>query len=84
MVLRGDDPLALRDGLRLAELSDRRWFQFPQGTDPAGQSYWNGGAPREGAVVRGVQECLQAVLWNGTSAWPRSDTTCPRNWPWCR
>lgn len=66
MVLRGDDPLALRDGLRLAELSDRRWFQFPQGTDPAWQSYWNGGAPREGAVVRGVQECLQAVLWNGT------------------
>ncbi|MFE6758272.1 LysR family transcriptional regulator [Streptomyces sp. NPDC057684] len=66
VVLRADDPLTRRDGLRLAELSDRRWFQFPQGTDPIWQSYWNGGRPREGPVVRAVQECLQAVLWNGT------------------
>jgi DNA-binding transcriptional LysR family regulator len=66
VVLRADDPLARRDGLRLAELRDRRWFQFPQGTDPIWQSYWNGGRPREGPVVRAVQECLQAVLWNGT------------------
>ncbi|MFC9228900.1 LysR family transcriptional regulator [Streptomyces decoyicus] len=62
-VLRADDPLARRDHLKLA---DRRWFQFPQGTDPAWQSYWNGGKPREGPVVRVVQECLQAVLWNST------------------
>ncbi|MEV7280891.1 LysR substrate-binding domain-containing protein [Streptomyces sp. NPDC093111] len=66
VVLRADDPLAHRDGLRLAELSDRRWFQFPPGIDPLWQTYWNGGAPREGPVVRAVQECLQAVLWNGT------------------
>ncbi|MFB7997549.1 LysR family transcriptional regulator [Streptomyces sp. NPDC056002] len=66
VVLRADDPLARRDGLRLAELSDRRWFQFPQDTDPLWQSYWNGGRPREGPVVRAVQECLHAVLWNGT------------------
>ncbi|MEV7782042.1 LysR substrate-binding domain-containing protein [Kitasatospora sp. NPDC088351] len=66
VVLRADDPLARRDGLRLAELNDRRWFQFPQGTDPVWQSYWNGGRPREGPVVRAVQECLQTVLWNGT------------------
>ncbi|MGW2782777.1 LysR family transcriptional regulator [Streptomyces populi] len=66
VVLRADDPLARRDGLRPAELSDRRWFRFPQGTDPVWQSYWNGGRPREGPVVRAVQECLQAVLWNGT------------------
>ncbi|MFJ4185131.1 LysR family transcriptional regulator [Kitasatospora sp. NPDC089509] len=72
VVLRADDPLARRDGrdrrdgLRLAELDDRRWFQFPPGTDPLWQSYWNGGTPREGPVVRAVQECLQAVLWNGT------------------
>ncbi|WAZ26542.1 LysR substrate-binding domain-containing protein [Streptomyces cinnabarinus] len=66
VVLRADDPLARRDRLRLADLSDRRWFQFPQGTDPLWQSYWNGGRPREGPVVRAVQECLQAVLWNGT------------------
>lgn len=66
VVLRADDPLARQGRLRLAELSDRRWFQFPQGTDPVWQSYWNGGRPREGPVVRAVQECLQAVLWNGT------------------
>ncbi|MEU6968916.1 LysR substrate-binding domain-containing protein [Kitasatospora aureofaciens] len=66
VVLRADDPLARRDGLRLAELDDRRWFQFPPGTDPEWQSYWNGGRPREGPVVRAVQECLQTVLWNGT------------------
>lgn len=66
VVLRADDPLARRDRLRLAELSDRSWFQFPQGTDRSWQSYWNGGTPREGPVVRAVQECLQAVLWNGT------------------
>ncbi|NSC25429.1 LysR family transcriptional regulator [Streptomyces albus subsp. chlorinus] len=65
-LLRADDPLAHRDGLQLADLSDRRWFRFPAGTDPLWQSYWNGGAPREGPVVRAVQECRQAVLWNGT------------------
>ncbi|MFF3516522.1 LysR family transcriptional regulator [Streptomyces sp. NPDC002573] len=65
-VLRADDPLARRDHLRLADLAGRRWFQFPDGTDPLWRSYWNGGEPREGPVVRAVQECLQAVLWNGT------------------
>jgi DNA-binding transcriptional LysR family regulator len=65
-VLRADDPLASRDRLKLADLADRRWFQFPDGTDPLWQSYWNGGEPRQGPVVRAVQECLQAVLWNGT------------------
>jgi DNA-binding transcriptional LysR family regulator len=65
-VLRADDPLARRDRLRLVDLSDRHWFQFPAGTDPIWQSYWNGGKPRAGPAVRAVQECLQAVLWSGT------------------
>lgn len=65
-VLRTDDPLADRAELGLADLDDREWFQFPEGTDPAWRSYWNGGRPRQGPVVRAVQECLQAVLWNGT------------------
>ncbi|MGW1990339.1 LysR family transcriptional regulator [Embleya sp. NPDC001921] len=65
-VLRADDPLARRDHLESADLADRRWFRFPQGTDPIWQSYWNGGESREGPVVRVVQECLQAVLWNST------------------
>ncbi|MGW1188703.1 LysR family transcriptional regulator [Streptomyces sp. NPDC002559] len=66
VVLRADDPLTRRERLRPADLSDRRWFRFPQGTDPVWQSYWDGGSPREGPVVRAVQECLHAVLWNGT------------------
>ncbi|GGV11038.1 LysR family transcriptional regulator [Streptomyces spectabilis] len=65
-LLRADDPLARGDRLNLADLADRRWFLFPQGTDGVWQTYWNGGAPREGPVVRAVQECRQAVLWNGT------------------
>ncbi|WP_225802730.1 LysR substrate-binding domain-containing protein [Streptomyces sp. NK15101] len=36
VVLRADDPPARRDGLRLAELSDRRWFQFPRAPTPSG------------------------------------------------
>ncbi|MCA6091940.1 LysR family transcriptional regulator [Streptomyces sp. SCA3-4] len=65
-LLRADDPLARRDSLKLADLAHRRWFRFPEGTDPLWQSYWNGGEPREGPVVRALQECRQAVLWNGT------------------
>jgi DNA-binding transcriptional LysR family regulator len=65
-VLRADDPLARRDHLQSADLADRRWFQFPDGTDSLWRSYWNGGESRKGPVVRAVQECVQAVLWNGT------------------
>ncbi|MFJ9123963.1 LysR family transcriptional regulator [Streptomyces sp. NPDC102340] len=65
-LLRDDDPLARRDSLALADLADRRWFVFPPGTDPDWQAYWSGGQLREGPVVRTVQECRQAVLWNGT------------------
>ncbi|MFJ6660177.1 LysR family transcriptional regulator [Streptomyces sp. NPDC091377] len=65
-LLRADDLLADRASLRLAELADRRWFRFPQDTDRLWQSYWHGGTHREGPVVRAVEECRQAVLWNGT------------------
>ncbi|MFE7170280.1 LysR family transcriptional regulator [Streptomyces sp. NPDC057616] len=65
-LLRADDPLAGCGAVRLADLADRRWFVFPEGTDPLWLSYWNGGERREGPVVRAVQECRQAVLWNGT------------------
>ncbi|MGW2398468.1 LysR substrate-binding domain-containing protein [Kitasatospora sp. NPDC001664] len=65
-VLRSDDPLAHRDHLTLAELAGRTWFRFPEGTDAQWAAYWSGGEPRSGPVVRAVQECRQAVLWNGT------------------
>ncbi len=70
VVLRVDDPLADRDALRLSDLADRRWFQFPEGTDATWRNFWNGALPtaelRKGPIVRTVYECLQAVLWNGT------------------
>jgi DNA-binding transcriptional LysR family regulator len=65
-VLRADDPLARRDHLTTADLDDRIWFQFPDGTDEIWRNYWNGGKPRRGPTVRAVQECVQSVLWNGT------------------
>lgn len=65
VVLRSDDRLAGRASLCAADLTDRPWFQLPQGTDPVWSAYWNG-LSQEGPVVRTVNECLQAVLWNGT------------------
>ncbi|MGW4908527.1 LysR substrate-binding domain-containing protein [Streptomyces sp. NPDC004270] len=72
-LLRADDPLARRESLTLADLADRQWFRFPAGTDGRWQSYWNGGAVREGPVVRAIQECRQAVLWNGTVGMTTTD-----------
>jgi DNA-binding transcriptional LysR family regulator len=63
-VLRDDDPLAGRDDLCLADLADRRWFRFPDGTDPVWRAFWH--ATGDGPVVRTAHECQQSVLWNGT------------------
>ncbi|CAM5274652.1 hypothetical protein STANM309S_06461 [Streptomyces tanashiensis] len=73
-VLHADDPLAGRTHLRLADLAGRRWFQFPDGTDPLWWSYWNGDEPREGPVVRAVQECPtgRAVERHGRHDPPRT------------
>jgi len=69
VVLRTDDPLARRDTLQVSDLDDRRWFQFPEGTDPLWRAYWTcttpGGPLRDGPVVRTASECVQAVFWNG-------------------
>ncbi|MDH6215871.1 LysR family transcriptional regulator [Streptomyces pseudovenezuelae] len=65
-LLRVDDPLARSGSLKPADLVDRRWFRFPEGTDSRWQDFWSGGEAREGPVVRAVEECRQAVLWNGT------------------
>jgi DNA-binding transcriptional LysR family regulator len=64
VVLRDDDPLAGADSLCLDDLVDRRWFRFPDGTDPVWCAFWRGAG--DGPVVRTVHECLQSVLWNGT------------------
>lgn len=69
VVLRADDPLAGRETLSLADLAGRPWFQLPEGTDLIWRAYWNGATPvgerHAGPVVRTVNECMQAVLWNG-------------------
>jgi DNA-binding transcriptional LysR family regulator len=65
-VLRPDDPLARRDRFTTGDLAGRDWLQFPAGTDEIWRNHWNGGEPRQGPIVRAVQECVQSVLWNGT------------------
>ena len=69
VVLRADDPLARRDTLQVSDLDDRRWFQFPEGTDSLWRAYWTcttpSGTRRDGPVVRTASECVQAVFWNG-------------------
>lgn len=64
VVLRDDDPLAGRDSLCLDDLAGRRWFRFPDGTDPVWRAFWH--AESDGPVVRTAHECQQSVLWNGT------------------
>jgi DNA-binding transcriptional LysR family regulator len=69
VLVRADDPLARRTTLHLADLEDRPWFRFPEGTDPIWTSFWStrlDGTPRDGPMVRTIAECIQAVLWNGT------------------
>ncbi|MFJ9783182.1 LysR family transcriptional regulator [Amycolatopsis sp. NPDC101161] len=78
VVVRDDDPLARHSSIPAAELKGRRWVRLPDGTDPLWTAYWTGGAPDEASpVLRTVQECLQAVLWNGTAALAPVDQPLP-------
>jgi DNA-binding transcriptional LysR family regulator len=70
LVVRADDPLASHPSVRLSDLPGRRWVQLPPDTDPVWRAYWTG-PPAPGdhdPPMRTIQECLQAVLWNGMSA----------------
>lgn len=42
VVVHEDDPLAQREEVTLAALTNRRWIQLPEGTDPVWRSYWTG------------------------------------------
>lgn len=79
MVVRDDDPLAGRESLRLAELADRRWVRLPPDTDRVWSAYWtvDAAAGDHGAPMRTIQECLQAVLWDGMSALAPLDQLTP-------
>lgn len=78
VVMRDDDPLARRASVSSADLVGRRWVRLPDGTDPVWAAYWTGGGPdTESPVMRTIQECLQAALWNGTSALAPADQPLP-------
>jgi DNA-binding transcriptional LysR family regulator len=80
MVVREDDRLARHDAVRVGELSERRWVRLPPGTDPTWCAYWTGSADTEheaGLTKRTIQECLQSVLWDGTSALAPLDQQVP-------
>ncbi|WP_345496433.1 LysR family transcriptional regulator [Nocardia callitridis] len=79
LVVREDDPLAGQDSVHLADLSDRRWVRLPPDTDRIWRAYWTGSttAPDHGPALRTIQECLQAVLWNGMSALAPLDQLTP-------
>ena len=78
VVMRDDDPLAGRASVSSADLIGRRWVRLPDGTDPVWAAYWTCGPSDDGSpVMRTIQECLQAVLWNRTSALAPLDQPLP-------
>ncbi|BCJ28653.1 LysR family transcriptional regulator [Actinocatenispora sera] len=78
LVVRDDDPLAGQQAVRLADLPDRRWVRLPPDTDRVWSAYWTPATPGEHEPpVRTIQECLQAVLWNGMSALAPLDQLTP-------
>jgi DNA-binding transcriptional LysR family regulator len=68
VVVHRDDPLAARPSVSVGELAGHRWIRLPEGTDPVWAAYWTGAPSADGPVLRTIQECLQSVLWNGTTA----------------
>jgi DNA-binding transcriptional LysR family regulator len=78
VVMRDDDPLANHRSVSAADLADRRWVRLPDGIDPVWTAYWTGGAHEDASpVMRTIQECVQAVVWNGTSALAPVDQPLP-------
>jgi hypothetical protein len=69
LVVQAADPLAGAASVSVAGLTGRRWIRLPEGTDARWAAYWTGpSSSADGPVMRTIQECLQSVLWNGTSA----------------
>ncbi|MHA3703217.1 LysR family transcriptional regulator [Jatrophihabitans sp. YIM 134969] len=79
LVVRDDDPLADATSVEVDHLSGRRWVRLPPDTDPVWTAYWTGPgvSPSDDTPVRTIQECLQAVLWNGMSVLAPVDQVLP-------
>jgi DNA-binding transcriptional LysR family regulator len=80
VVMHDDDPLARRAAVAVAELTGRRWVRLPDGTDATFRAYWTVRWPQSAdlPVMKTIQECLQSVLWNGTSALAPLNQTLPQ------
>ncbi|WP_433220358.1 LysR substrate-binding domain-containing protein [Dactylosporangium sp. CS-047395] len=77
VVVRAGDPLTRASSVAVGDLGDRRWIRLPEGTDAAWAAYWTGPPHPDAPVLRTIQECLQSVLWNGTSALAPLDQPLP-------
>lgn len=78
VVMRDDDPFAGYASVSSGDLADRRWVRLPEGADPVWTAYWTGNGDNDASpVMRTIQECLQGVLWNGTSALAPIDQPLP-------
>jgi len=78
VVVRDNDPLANHHAVSAADMAGRRWVRLPDDADPVWTAYWTGGAHDDAwPVMRTIQECLQAVVWNGTSALAPVDQPLP-------
>ena len=80
VVVHDADPLTRREAFAVAELTDRRWVRLPESTDAIFRTYWTVARPQSDdlPVMKTIQECLQSVLWNGTSALAPLNQTLPQ------
>ncbi|MFG1927796.1 LysR family transcriptional regulator [Cryptosporangium sp. NPDC048952] len=77
VVVRADDSLVGRPSVSESDLAGRSWVRLPDGTDPLWTAYWTGPSEAGGPALRTIQECLQSVLWNGTTAFAPLDQPLP-------
>lgn len=71
VALRASDPLAAQASVRTADLTGRSWVRLPEGTDRRWRDWWSVSSAQYDPTSpprRTIQECLQAVLWNGATA----------------
>jgi DNA-binding transcriptional LysR family regulator len=57
------DPLAATDAISCEDLWGRVGIRLPEGTDPVFRAHWQPKTSSDGPLVRSIDECLHAVLW---------------------